>query len=129
MTKKTNTNETLLMNYDNEEIQKEYEQMLKDFEEDKKKHDFTIFPQWDKDFREIFDHSYKRHKQNFRLRLLIILLSFLSILGICSSIFFSQIIRIEITSSVFYRHSEFLIAVFQISFLTLYALFLKVRNL
>lgn len=50
-----NQNENFIKNLDLQKAEEEFEQMMKQMEEDKKNHDFSIPKEWDDDFRAVMD--------------------------------------------------------------------------
>lgn len=49
-------------NLDLQQAEAEFEQMKREMEEDKKKHDFSIPKEWDDDFRAVMDDAFKKKK-------------------------------------------------------------------
>ena len=65
-----NQNEYFIKNLDLQKAEEEFEQMMKEMEEDKKNHDFSIPKEWDDDFRaamdEVLENKAKKKGINVR---------------------------------------------------------------
>lgn len=65
-----NQNEYFIKNLDLQKAEEEFEQMMKEMEEDKKNHDFSIPKEWDDDFRaamdEVLENKSKKKGINVR---------------------------------------------------------------
>lgn len=74
----------------------EFEKMLQKFEEDKKKHDFSIPPQWDEDFRKTMNAILHKKAMERRKHRLVKAAELVLMLGVCGGMLTTEVDGIEI---------------------------------
>lgn len=74
----------------------EFEKMLQEFEEDKKKHDFSIPPQWDEDFRKTMNAILHKKAMERRKHRLVKAAELVLMLGVCGGMLTTEVDGIEI---------------------------------